>query len=153
MQQSDEQVFELVNNETVEHPREQLLATFSTLKGWDTKHREIMLMGKAFQRLDDSLKHTENQIVGCESDAWLVVKIDANNYMTFQGDSNAKVVRGLMSIIFTALDKMTPEQVVSFDIAEFLQQMGLMHHLSPSRGNGVKAIVEHIKQTALSMSE
>jgi len=125
-----------------------LVAQFSALKGWDSKHRQIMLFGKSFVRMPEKYKTPENLISGCESDAWLISELDSDNRMRLQADSQARVIRGLLHIVFTAYQHKTPNEILAFDIEAFFTQLGLMEHLSPSRGNGLRAIVAKIKALA-----
>jgi len=127
----------------------EIIDKFSLLKSWDTRHREIMLLSKQLERLDKSCRTDQNLISGCESLAWLVAtKISAKNsadIFHFQADSDAKIIRGLLVIVLAAFNDKTAKQIQSFDIDAYFERLGLMHHLSPSRGNGVLAIVDKIK--------
>ncbi|WP_448549212.1 SufS family cysteine desulfurase [Thalassotalea fusca] len=125
-----------------------LVAQFSALKGWDSKHRQIMLFGKSFARMADEFKTPESLITGCESDAWLVGKLSSDNRLMLQADSQARVIRGLLHIVFAAYQDKTPNEILAFDIEHYFTQLGLIEHLSPSRGNGLKAIVTKIKRLA-----
>ncbi|OUS31340.1 selenocysteine lyase [Thalassotalea sp. 42_200_T64] len=128
---------------------DEVLALFSSAKSWDLKHRQIMLLAKQLVRLDKALRNEDDLISGCESQAWLKVKFNSQTkQLTFQADSDAKVIRGLMVIILSVYQHKTGQQIIDFDIEEYFSHLGLMQHLSPSRGNGVKAIVERIKQIA-----
>ncbi|KGJ96704.1 SufS family cysteine desulfurase [Thalassotalea sp. ND16A] len=128
---------------------DEVLALFSKARSWDLKHREIMLLSKQLVRLDKSIRNDNDLISGCESKAWLQVKFNRHTkQLTFQADSDAKVIRGLMVIILSVYQQKTGQQIIGFDIEEYFSHLGLMQHLSPSRGNGVKAIVERIKQIA-----
>lgn len=129
--------------------QEQILTLFNKAKSWDLKHRQIMLLSKQLTRLDKKHRHPQDLISGCESDAWLIVNLNsATSQLSFQADSNAKVIRGLMVIILSVYQHKTAAQILDFDIEEYFQVLGLMQHLSPSRGNGIKAIVERIKEIA-----
>ncbi|WNC70889.1 SufS family cysteine desulfurase [Thalassotalea psychrophila] len=129
--------------------QEQVLTLFSKATSWDLKHREIMLLSKQLTRLNKEHRQPQDLISGCESDAWLVVNFNTTtSKLSFQADSNAKVIRGLMVIILSVYQHKTAAQIHDFDIEEYFQVLGLMQHLSPSRGNGIKAIVERIKEIA-----
>ncbi len=126
---------------------EGVLAKFSQLKSWDAKHREIMLLGKSMQRMSKNLRLEESLITGCESAAWLTVHQSAEGIFSFEADSDAKIIRGLLVIVFAALNNKTAEEIITFNIEEYFQQLGLIKHLSPSRGNGLLAIVKKIKSS------
>jgi len=127
---------------------ENIIALFAKTKGWDSRHREIMLLGKKLIRLDKTLRDDKTLISGCESYAWLKSEQDAQGLYTFTADSDAKIIRGLLVIVFSALNNKTALQIHKFDINDYFTKLGLLQHLSPSRGNGLLAIVEKIKMLA-----
>jgi len=124
----------------------EIINKFSNVKSWDSRHREIMLLGKQLERLDKSLRNEQSLIHGCESLAWLVAKKDSQGVFHFHADSDAKIIRGLLVIVLAAFNGKTALQIKSFDINVYFERLGLMQHLSPSRGNGVLAIVAKIKE-------
>ena len=125
---------------------ENIINQFSKIKGWDSRHREIMLLGKQLERLKRNHRNEVSLISGCESLAWLIAIEDSQGKFTFQADSDAKIIRGLLVIVLAAYNNKTALQIKLFDIGKYFEQLGLMQHLSPSRGNGVLAIVEKIKE-------
>ena len=124
---------------------EKLESNFSKLKSWDSKHREIMLLGKNLERLDLNKRNEISLINGCESLAWLVGSKDSQGIYTFNADSDAKIIRGLLVIVLAAYNQKSAEEIKSFNIQCYFENLGLMQHLSPSRGNGVLAIVDKIQ--------
>ncbi len=128
-----------------------IINKFLTIKSWDSRHREIMLLGKQLERLDKSFRNDQNLVSGCESLAWLVVTDNAQGRFYFQADSDAKIIRGLLVIVLAAYNGKSSKQIQSFNINAYFETLGLMQHLSPSRGNGVLAIVNKIKELAQSM--
>ncbi|GAW95204.1 MULTISPECIES: SufS family cysteine desulfurase [Colwellia] len=125
-----------------------ILTLFAKTKGWDSRHREIMLLGKKLPRMEKSLRDDETLISGCESLAWLKVAQDSQGYYSFKADSDAKIIRGLLVIVLSALNHKTAQQIHKVNINEYFEKMGLIQHLSPSRGNGLLAIVDKIKLLA-----
>jgi len=123
-----------------------MLDKFNPLTSWDSKHREIMLLGKSFKRMDKVFRDQQSLISGCESAAWLKVEKSEEGYFYIHGDSDAKIIRGLMAIVFSAFNGMSAEQILQFDIDLYFEELGLIKHLSPSRGNGLLAIVDKIRQ-------
>lgn len=121
-----------------------MLAVFAKLNGWDSKHREIMMLGKNFVRMAKNKRNNTTLVTGCESDAWLEVNWLNNGLVQISADSDAKIIRGLMAIVLAAYNNKTVEQIIGFDINGYFEQLGLKQHLSPSRGNGLLAIVESI---------
>jgi len=124
-----------------------ILAMFAKAKSWDSKHREIMMLGKKQLRLPDEDKTELSLISGCESQAWLLCYQEADDLFRFKGDSDAKVIRGLFAIILAAVDNKTAAQISAFDMDSYFAKLGLLQHLSPSRGNGLRAIVQKIQHS------
>jgi len=122
-----------------------IIDRFSGVKSWDARHREIMLLGKTLPRLSSDLRSDETLIEGCESAAWLQIKLSDEQKYQLCADSDAKVIRGLLVIVLAALNDKTAEQIRVFDLDTYFKQLGLIQHLSPSRGNGLLAIVKKIK--------
>lgn len=121
-----------------------ILHKFSALKGWDSRHRELMLLGKSYKRIPKVLLTDDNLVKGCESNAWLTYE-KVGEVFIFKADSDAKVIRGLLTIILAAYDMKTPKEILTFDIDAYFNELGLKQHLSPSRTNGLIAIVKKIK--------
>jgi cysteine desulfurase/selenocysteine lyase len=127
-----------------EQESERVIELFLTSKSWDTRHRQIMLLSKQLPRMPVNLRSQENLINGCESLAWLQLKQDQQGRYTFSADSDAKIIRGLLVIILAAFNNKTAKEITQFDLNKYFSTLGLMQHLSPSRGNGVRAIVDKI---------
>ncbi len=127
---------------------ELILERFKRAKSWDSKHREIMLAGKDLLRLSPEFKSQESLISGCESAAWLTYSQDAEGRFAFQADSEAKVIRGLLFIVLSKYQGLKASEIMAVDIDGYFEQLGLLQHLSPSRGNGLKAIVARIIKIA-----
>lgn len=121
-----------------------ILLLFQQAKGWDSKHRQIMLLGKNQTRLPENMKNEQSLISGCESKAWLNHQKATNGAFQFQGDSDAKVIRGLIAIVLAAVNDKNGAQILAFDMQNYFTKLGLLQHLSPSRGNGLNAIVKKI---------
>ena len=119
---------------------------------WDQIYRQVMLAGKALPRLPIELKVQDNEIHGCESQVWVVCQIDGE-HLKLAGDSPSKIVRGLLAVMFEPLQALPCQQLADFNPQHYLDEIGLGRHLSVSRGNGLRAVVEKIKQVAQSGSK
>ncbi|ASI88777.1 cysteine desulfurase sulfur acceptor subunit CsdE [Vibrio mediterranei] len=117
------------------------------LKGWEDRYRQVIQWGKKLPVLDESLKQDQVLVAGCESSVWLVLFQQEGKWQ-IQADSDARIVRGLIAIVLAAFNGKTSEQILAFDLDEYFAQLNLINHLSPSRGNGLKAIVDVIKSKA-----
>lgn len=121
-----------------------IIDNFRKAKGWDGKHREIMLLGKTLPRLAKQYRNDDTLISGCESKAWLQMKQGDDGLVYLVADSDARVVRGLLAIVLAAYNGKSAQQIKKFDVAGYFEKLGLMQHLSPSRGNGLNAIIDKI---------
>jgi cysteine desulfurase/selenocysteine lyase len=122
-----------------------IVERFDKAKTWDSVHRQIMLMGKELPRLDIGYRNEETLISGCESKAWLRATCDEQGIYHFSADSDAKIIRGLLVIVLSVFNYKTSKQIKEFDVECYFKKLGLLAHLSPSRGNGLLAIVQKIK--------
>ncbi|USD42576.1 cysteine desulfurase sulfur acceptor subunit CsdE [Vibrio sp. SCSIO 43135] len=121
--------------------------TMQAFKGWEERYRQVILWGKKLPKMPEELKSDQVTVSGCESTVWLVSEnIDGKWY--FCADSDARIVRGLIAIVLAAYEGKSSEEIAAFNIDEYFDLLGLVAHLSPSRGNGLKAIVEQIKLAA-----
>ncbi|WP_293128336.1 cysteine desulfurase sulfur acceptor subunit CsdE [Moritella sp.] len=113
--------------------------------GWQNKYRQLILLGKKIPALTDDYKVTENQIKGCESQAWIVFSCDNDGRLWFGLDSDARIVKGLMAVLLAAVNGKTRIEIAAFDVDDYFAQLGFMQQLSPSRGNGLKAVIAAIQ--------
>lgn len=127
--------------------QQQLVEQFAALKSWEDKYRHILRLGKSLPAMDNSLKVDEVLLNGCESNVWFYGQIEGDE-LTLTIYSDAKIVRGLIAIICQSFGGVAPSQLKTFDCVAFLESLGLMSHLSPSRGNGIRAIIEKIQGLA-----
>ncbi len=127
---------------------DEIMQTMQNFKGWEDRYRQVIQWGKKLPVMPEELKSDQVTVSGCESLVWLVSKQD-NGVWHFCADSDARIVRGLIALVMAAFDGKTSQQIQDFDVDGYFEQLGLLAHLSPSRGNGLKAIVEQIKSQAI----
>jgi len=125
-----------------------LLQRLQQSRGWNERYREIMLAGKALPFMPASLKVEANLVNGCESNTWLFYESDGSGNLAFKVDSDARIIRGLLALLLEIFNNKTPDQILSQDIEKLFTELELEKHLSPSRGNGLKAVVEKIYKIA-----
>lgn len=123
----------------------ELIAKLNSAKGWDGKYREIMLLGKQLPLFQADLKSDEALVSGCESQVWLHSNWHEQQ-LWLAASSDSKIVRGLLVIVLAKFNGKTKEQIASVNIEGYFSELGLSQHLSPSRTNGLNAIVEKIKE-------
>jgi len=120
-----------------------LIDQFSALKGWENRYRQIMRLGKSHTLMADALKTDDVLLAGCESNVWFYAKQQQDSLL-LEISSDAKIVKGLIAIIIAAHQGLTLAQIAKFDCEQFFVELGLLNHLSPSRGNGIRAIIHEI---------
>jgi cysteine desulfurase/selenocysteine lyase len=118
----------------------------STARNWQEKYRHIMLLGKKLPGIPDKYKTEESKLHGCESSVWLHHHYDEQTMQLYlTGDSDARVIRGLVAIVLSLFNGKRPQDISRFNVDEYFAELDLLNHLSPSRGNGLRAIVEEIQ--------
>ena len=123
----------------------EVLDLLGAQNGWQNKYRQLILLGNKMPVLADEYKITDNQITGCESQAWLAFSCDNDGRLWFGLDSDARIVKGLMAALLAAVNGKTREEIRAFDVDAYFSQLGFMQQLSPSRGNGLKAVIAAIQ--------
>ena len=120
-----------------------------TAAGWQQKYRQIMLLGKQLPVMPEVLKVDDALVKGCESKVWLYIDFDhTENSLVLAGDSDTRIVKGLLALILALYNGLTPEQAAQINAYDEFERLGLISHLSPSRGNGIKAMVDKIQNMA-----
>ena len=125
----------------------QVVNDFNNNKSWDKQYRLLIQLGKKLPVLSEVEKTEANKVEGCESLAWLVIEKQDEHYY-FKMDSDTRVVKGLMMILLIIFQGKSVQQIAMIDINAIFTQLGLLNHLSPSRANGLLAIVEKIKSVS-----
>lgn len=127
-----------------------ILDTLSFFDSWEERYKYIIDLGKELPIMDSALKTDQTIVHGCQSKVWLAPTKDGDTFQ-FYADSDAFIVKGLLAVILAAFNGKSSQEITEFDIEEYLNQMQLMKHLSSTRGNGVRAVVERIKTYAASV--
>lgn len=117
------------------------------LGDWDARYQYIIDLGRQVPSIPENLRLDEFIVHGCQSDVWLIPSREGDVFQ-FQVDSDAVIVRGLLGLIMAAYHGKTAQEIVDFDMAGFFAAIDLEKHLSPTRGNGLRAIVKKIQGLA-----
>jgi SufS family cysteine desulfurase len=131
-----------------ELPETTLQKRLMACQGWNARYREIMLAGKALTSMPSELKTDSNLVNGCESKTWLNYEHHNSGVLVFQADSEARIIRGLLALVTEIFNNKTPEEILDQDIEKLFTDLELEKHLSPSRGNGLRAVVNKIYKIA-----
>ena len=121
--------------------------SFEFFDDWEDKYRFILEIGRDLPEMDEGHRIEENLIRGCQSQVWLVHEIE-DNKLRFQIDSDAHIVRGLLKILLAAINNLSPSDINKTNLESLFEELGLMAHLSMSRGNGLRAMISKINQIA-----
>ena len=125
-----------------------IVQTMQQFKGWEDRYRQVIQWGKKLPVMPEELKSEQVTVSGCESLVWLVSQQEEGIWH-FCADSDARIVRGLIALVMAAFEGKTSQQIQDFDVDGYFEQLGLITHLSPSRGNGLKAIIDKVKEIAV----
>lgn len=114
---------------------------------WEERYKYIIDLGKELPPMPESLRTDEFLVRGCQSQVWLVDEW-RDGKLFFLADSDAFIVKGLLGVVLAAFNGKTPGDILSFDIDAYFVRLDLLHHLSSTRGNGLKAMVKRIRDKA-----
>ena len=132
-----------------------LLADFDVLDDWEDRYRHVIELGRELPALPEADHTAENKVKGCASQVWITSQAGGpkdDPVITFQGDSDALIVKGLVAIAFMIYSGKTARQILATDAGEVLGKLGLSGHLTQQRSNGFASMIQRIKsdaQTAL----
>lgn len=122
---------------------------FGFFDSWEDKYRFVIDLGRNLETMPEADKTEANLVRGCQSQVWITSSVNnASGNLHFVLDSDAHIVRGLIAIVLAAYEGRTPEEIVAFDIDGLFEELALLQHLSPTRGNGLRAMVARIRETA-----
>lgn len=127
---------------------EELIENFEFLDSWEDKYKYIIELGEKLEVLPENLHTQEWQVKGCQSQVWLVPHKQSDGTIYFVGDSDAMIVKGLIAIVLMIYNNLTSDEIKKLAINDIFASIGLQEHLSPSRRNGLEAMVEKIKHYA-----
>ena len=118
--------------------------TLSFFDSWEERYQYIIDLGKELPSMDDALKTNERIVRGCQSQVWLNT-VAEDGRLWFEVDSDAFIVKGLLGIILAAYNGKTPPEILAYDIEGYFETLDLIRHLSSTRGNGLRALVQRIQ--------
>ncbi len=136
---------------TINALQDEVIEEFSALDDWMDKYQMLIDLGGELPALDEQKKTPENLIEGCQSRVWLVCHY-ADGVMTLEADSDAMIVKGIVALLLRVLSGHSPAEILNSELY-FIEQIGLREHLSPTRSNGLVAMVKQIMAYALIYSK
>ncbi|MGG8496110.1 SufE family protein [Tenacibaculum sp. TC6] len=132
---------------TIKEIQEEIIDEFSMFEDWMERYEYIIELGKSLPLINDSYKLDENLIRGCQSKVWLYSELD-NGKVRFTADSDAILTKGIVALLLRVFSNQTPKDILNAD-TDFINEIGLKEHLSPTRANGLVSMVKQIKMYAL----
>jgi cysteine desulfuration protein SufE len=130
----------------------EIIDNFSALDDWDDRYRYLIELGRELPPLTEAAHSAANKVQGCASQVWLDTGVRPNGaggpVLTFEGDSDAHIVRGLIAILFAIFSGKHAEDILATDALALFERMGLREHLTPQRSNGFRSMVERIRSDA-----
>ena len=124
----------------------QIIKDFEFLDSWEDKYQLIIDMGKSLPHMDDEYKVDSNKLKGCQSTVYFITQNNKDT-LSFMANSDAFIVQGLIALILKVFNNKTPTQIMNTELS-FLKEIGLDQHLSPTRKNGLSAMIRRIKHEA-----
>lgn len=132
---------------TIEEKQAELIDEFAGIDDWMDRYACIIDMGNNLPEISESLKTPDRLIEGCQSRVWLDAEQNADGTVTFTADSDAIIVKGIISMLIDVLSGHTPDEILGADL-HFINDIGLSEHLSPTRSNGLVAMVKQMRAYA-----
>ena len=114
---------------------------------WEDRYRYIIDLGRELPELPETLRTEDRLVRGCQSQVWIDVSEEAGR-LALAVDSDAFIVKGLLAVVLAAYNHRTPGEILDFDVDAYFDELGLLQHLSPTRGNGLRAMVARIREEA-----
>ncbi|WP_419793137.1 cysteine desulfuration protein SufE [Serratia fonticola] len=132
--------------------KDKLVRNFSRCLNWEEKYLYVIELGSQLPPLDESERQAANLISGCQSQVWIVMSNNAQGQVEFHGDSDAAIVKGLLAVVFIVYHELTPQQILDLDIRPFFSELALSQHLTPSRSQGLEAMIRAIRGKAAKLA-
>ena len=124
-----------------------ILETLAFFDNWEDRYKYIIDLGRELSPLDEQQRTDANIVRGCQSQVWLTSREEGGR-LYFDADSDAFIVKGLLAVVLVAYNGQTPAAILAFDIEDYFSKLNLLKHLSVTRGNGLRAMVKRIRDTA-----
>jgi cysteine desulfuration protein SufE len=131
---------------------DEIIDNFELLDEWDDRYRYVIELGRTLAPLADAAHNEANKVRGCASQVWLLTHVKPNGAagptLSFEGDSDAHIVRGLIAILFAVYSGKPAREILSTDALALFDRLGLRENLTPQRSNGLRSMVERIRRDA-----
>ena len=136
----------------VEEKIQEIIENFELMEEWDDRYRYLIELGRTLPPLPEDARTDTNKVRGCASQVWLSTSVTPDGgrgpVLTFEGDSDAHIVRGLIAILFALYSGKDAKHILSTDAVALFEKLGLRDHLTPQRSNGFRSMVDRIHRDA-----
>lgn len=132
---------------TIQETQNEIVKEFEQYTDWEDKYKRIIDLGKQLHQIDDQYRTDKYKLSGCQSQVWINAKLENGNVI-FEADSDAAIVKGLVALVIRVYSNHTPDEILSSP-PEFVKKIGIDNHLSPTRKNGLGAMMKQIQMYAM----
>ena len=132
---------------SIKDVQEEIVEEFSMFEDWEERYQYMIDLGKSLPLIDDQFKTEDHLIKGCQSRVWVHADL-VDNKVNFTADSDAIITKGIIAILIRVFSNQTPKDILEAD-TDFIDEIGLKEHLSPTRANGLLSMVKQLKLYAL----
>ena len=136
---------------TINESQDEIIEEFAELEDWMDRYQLLIDMGEDQPPLSDNEKTDDNLIDGCQSRVWIVCQRNADHTLSFRAESDALIVKGIVALVIRVLSGHTPQEILDAKLY-FIDRIGLTEHLSPTRSNGLLAMIRQIRHYAMAYS-
>lgn len=133
---------------TISETENEIIDEFADIDDWMDRYAMIIDMGNALPAIDEKYRTPEHLIEGCQSRVWVNAELNKDGKVVYTADSDAVIVKGIISMLVKVLSNHTPDEILAADLS-FIDKIGLAEHLSPTRSNGLLAMVKQMRMYAL----
>jgi len=140
-----------MDTKTIEEKQQEIIEEFSYFDDWMDKYELLIQLGKELPLIDEKYKVDEKLIKGCQSQVWMHAE-EKDGVVHYTADSDAVITKGLVSMVIKVLSGHTPEEIATSKLF-FIKEIGLQNHLSPTRSNGLVAMIKQMKLYAIAMQQ
>ncbi|WPD75666.1 cysteine desulfuration protein SufE [Dickeya fangzhongdai] len=130
---------------------QKLLRNFSRCSNWEEKYLYIIELGASLAPLSDAQRQDGNRVSGCQSQVWIDLACDEQGNVVLHGDSDAAIVKGLIAIVFSLYQGLSAREIVEQDVRPFFASLALTQHLTPSRSQGLEAMLRAVRARAAAL--
>ncbi len=136
---------------TINQIQDEIIEEFSVYEEWLDKYEYLIELGNSLEVIDESQKTPDNIIQGCQSRVWLDCKMNDDGTLTFTADSDAIITKGIIALLIRVVNNQKPQDIIDADLY-FIENIGLKENLSPTRANGLLAMIKQIRYYALAFN-